>query len=270
MQRFQAKIIVNSPLSPQWQVLGFEWPRDLETPQPGQFFTCRPRAPWSQDAGLLRRPLAFAGMSGTTALAIYQVRGPGTKALAATECGVSLDIIAPLGKGFPLPVPGETPVLLAGGIGIGPMLFFHSCLQNPSLFLGFRSGNSIPEFGPAPQLTDLSRSLASASIATDDGSRGFMGTVLAMADKLLDLLNSGSGRPHLYACGPAPMLAEIDRFCARKRFTAHLSVEQWMACGVGACHGCVLPSVSGGYVRACADGPVFESGIIDWEGELHA
>jgi dihydroorotate dehydrogenase electron transfer subunit len=209
-------------------------------------------------------------MSGMTALAIYQVRGPGTKALATAEIGETLDIIAPLGKGFPLPARSETAVLLGGGIGIGPMAFLFSSLQNPSLFLGFRSETSIPKFGPAPVVSALSNALTAASIATDDGSRGFRGTVLALADTLLGLSDSGNLRPHLYACGPAPMLAEIDRFSTRKRYAAHLSVEQWMACGVGACHGCVLPSVSGEYVRACADGPVFESGIIDWEGELHA
>lgn len=270
LQRFLASICVNSPLSTQWKVLGFEWPYSLETPKPGQFFTCRPRTGNGQDACLLRRPLAFAGMSGSIALALYQVRGPGTKTLATMKIGEPLDIIAPLGNAFPLPALHETATLLGGGVGIGPMLFHHSQLSSSSLFLGFRSESSIPVFDSNPLLAGLSTSLASAKLATDDGTRGYRGTVLESAHIFHALSKNGEFVPHLYACGPSPMLAAIDRFCVKNRFAAHLSTEQWMACGVGACYGCVLPAMAGGYLRACADGPVFEAGIIDWDGGLHA
>ena len=76
---------------------------------------------------------------------------------------------------------------------------------------------------------------------------------------------TGEAPRHYYACGPSPMLSALRDFTEKEGSPAHVSVEQWMACGVGACHGCVLPSSRGGYVRACADGPVFAIGDIVWK-----
>ncbi len=264
MHRFQARIRVNSSLSPNWRILGFEWPDNYPRPVPGQFFTFLPRTAEGLDAGLLRRPLAFAGMASTLALAIYEVKGPGTRALDSAMTDDPIDVIAPLGNGFPLPGAGESPVLLGGGIGIGPMLFLRSVLADSRLFLGFRSAESIPDFGRSPVLKDLSDAFNTAGIATDDGSKGFRGTVLDAAALQMGYSVLGSRHTHLYACGPAPMLSAIDRYAEGSDCAAHVSVEQWMACGVGACHGCVLPGLAGGYLRACADGPVFASGIIRW------
>lgn len=269
MHRFHANIQINTTLSANWCILGFEWPKDLPLPLPGQFFTYRPRTREGVDAGLLRRPLAFAGISNSLAFAIYQIRGPGTRTLGALEKGESIDIIAPLGNTFPLPVPGMIPVLLGGGIGIGPMLYLQSFLSRPSLFLGFRSMDVIPDFGTDPALQEFASSLKSAAIATDDGSSGFKGTVLDLATKQLGIDKLSSNHSQIYACGPAPMLAAVDSFSRDNSCVAYLSVEQWMACGVGACHGCVLPASAGGYVRACADGPVFKDGTIQWEGAQH-
>ena len=269
MHRFQAKIRVNISLSPHWRILGFEWPAELAKPTPGQFFTYRPRTTEGLDAGLLRRPLAFAGMSDSLALAIYEIKGPGTRALGTAGPDDYIDIIAPLGNGFPLPEAGESPVLLGGGIGIGPMLYFQSTLVNSRLFLGFRSAAVIPDFGMSPEVRGILDIFRTAEIATDDGSKGFKGTVFDAAAPLVGRSGPGSGHTHLYACGPAPMLSAVDRFAAATSCPAHVSVEQWMACGVGACYGCVLPALAGGYVRACADGPVFASGIIRWEGGNH-
>ncbi len=251
-------------LSPNWRILGFEWPDSYPRPVPGQFFTFLPRTAEGLAAGLLRRPLAFAGLVGPLALAIYEVKGPGTRALGSARMDNPIDVIAPLGNGFPLPEAGESPVLLGGGIGIGPMLFLRSVLADSRLFLGFRSAESIPDFGENPLLQGISDAFHTAGIATDDGSRGFGGTVLDAASAQMGHSVLGSRRTHLYACGPAPMLSAVDSFAESSDCAAHVSVEQWMACGVGACHGCVLPGIAGEYLRACADGPVFASGIIRW------
>lgn len=284
MKQFEATIRVNRNISSSWKVLGFEWPRDLPSPEPGQFFTFRPKALEPGDAGLLRRPLAFAGFASGEAYALYQIRGSGTKALAVSDEGSSLDIIGALGKTFPLPVRGERSYLLGGGIGVGPLLFLHSALAGrnssqfsaPLLMLGFRSSSFVPDFTAAmkaeggrlgegrPGLLSLSRSLAEAIIATDDGTRGFAGTVMDVLRAEIASDRSGGPR-HYYACGPEPMLSALDDFAAARGSPSHVSVEQWMACGVGACQGCVLPSTKGGYLRACADGPVFSGGDIAWE-----
>ena len=286
MRQFDATILVNRDISPSWKVLGFFWPKDAPRPEPGQFFTFRPKALEPGDAGLLRRPLAFAAFDGRAAYALYQIRGSGTKALAATAEGSSLDVIGALGNAFPLPLADEEPILLGGGIGIGPLLFLDSTLRGmdtnsrrePTLLLGFRSSAFVPDFGAAIGLTGgtstggnqglevLAKSLAAALIATDDGTRGFGGTVVAALGARIDSMGGAArGKRHYYACGPGPMLAALDAAARAEGAACHLSVEQWMACGVGACYGCVLPSTKGGYLRACADGPVFAGGDIAWK-----
>ena len=289
MRQFDAAVTVNRDISPSWKVLGFSWPGDLAPPRPGQFFTFRPAAIEPGDSGLLRRPLAFAAFATGEAYALYQVRGAGTRALAAAREGSSLNIIGALGNVFPAPAETERPVLLGGGIGIGPLLFLHAALRGggagraaPLLALGFRSASFVPDFGQAlradggPEnspplgragLLRLAESLAEATIATDDGSRGYRGTVLQAADAATDAEPKGTAAasPHWYACGPGPMLSAIAAAAKTRGIAAHVSVEQWMACGVGACHGCVLPAAGGGYVRACADGPVFSSETLSWK-----
>lgn len=296
MRQFDATVTVNRWVSPSWKVLGFSWPGDLAPPLPGQFFTFRPAALEPGDSGLLRRPLAFAAFASGEAYALYQVRGAGTKALAAAREGSSLNIIGALGNVFPAPAEGERPVLLGGGIGIGPLLFLHAALRgdspkkpDPLLALGFRSASLVPDFSAALQtenktgstgsslragLKTLAQSLAAAAIATDDGSRGFKGTVLQAIDAetaadAAKTLNGPRGTfatcLHWYACGPGPMLSAIAAASKSRGIAAHVSVEQWMACGVGACHGCVLPAAGGGYLRACADGPVFAPEALAWK-----
>lgn len=295
MRQFDATVTVNRDISPSWKALGFSWPGDLAPPQPGQFFTFRPAALEPGDSGLLRRPLAFAAFALGEAYALYQVRGAGTKALAAVREGSSLNIIGALGNFFPAPAQGERPILLGGGIGIGPLLFLHAELLNgapgkaaPLLALGFRSASFVPDFSAALQIENptgspgfdkstgsplhaglrrLSESLGAAVIATDDGSRGFKGTVLQAVDaeSAAEPRGASAVHPHWYACGPGPMLSAIAAASKSRGIAAHVSVEQWMACGVGACHGCVLPAAGGGYVRACADGPVFAPEALAWK-----
>ena len=311
MRQFEAKVLKNTPIAPNLMHLAFEWPQDLLAPTPGQFFTVLPPTVEIGAGTLLRRPLAFAafvpgaiktasegvraahahegiheasnrgdapfGSVGASAHSIYQVRGPGTRALAALRLGTSMSIIGPLGNSFPEPADGQTAVIAGGGIGIGPMLFLASWLRAKSLpyrfVAGFRSATMVPLRASArtvdrAMVTDIAaiwnQLLAGAIIATDDGSLGTRGTVLdALAH--LDLTAPASERWHLYGCGPGPMLAALARFAPARRAAAHFSAEQWMACGVGACYGCVLPAAAGGYLRVCADGPVFRAEDIDWE-----
>lgn len=263
MVRLKAKIVINREISPSWNFLGFSWPPILQPPLPGQFFTFLPRGLEYGESALLRRPLAFAGFENSIAYCIFQAKGPGTKALARLQADDSFDTIAPLGKPFPLPSLGEIPMLAGGGIGIGPMLFLASSLRmdtiRQTLHLGFRTSSQIPSI----PLDTLSLELSKAQIATDDGSRGFKGTVTQAMETELTVER---GAVHLFACGPQPMLASIARLAATLGIPAHVSVEQWMACGVGACHGCVVPTSRGGYLRACTDGPVFDSRELSWEG----
>lgn len=293
MRQLNAPVVINKAIAPNWVHLAFEWPSDLQEPKPGQFFTVLPAMVELGAGTLLRRPLAFAGfepakqkknaLSGKSSAivhAIYQIRGPGTKALALQAPGSRIDVIAPLGNSFPWPRQGEKAIIAGGGIGIGPLLFLAASLFQENLqlggpefqlVLGFRSASLIPlrvGFSDGGPMASLWKELLSrAFFATDDGSEGFRGTVVDALSSLKPKETSPEAW-HIYGCGPGPMLASLAKFAKTHHIAAHFSAEQWMACGVGACHGCVLPSASGDFLRVCADGPVFEADRIDWEAGL--
>ncbi|MEM5947367.1 dihydroorotate dehydrogenase electron transfer subunit [Spirochaetia bacterium 38H-sp] len=231
--------------------MSFEYPSFFSRPRPGQFFTLRAG---DSVVPLLRRPFAFSFFSNDKAGFIYQKRGRATSNLAAMSAGEQIDIIAPLGNCFPMPSSVEYPVLLAGGVGLGPVLFFSSELERQgishTLIIGARNSSFIPEYKPS--------SLVSFFVCTDDGSAGFKGNV---ADLLLE--NMPPAGAILYACGPNPMMKALHSIALDKGFMLWVSMEQVMACGVGACAGCVVPA-RGSYVRVCKDGPIFDSREIEW------
>lgn len=270
MRQYQAKIRENIRVAPDWMRIAYRWPEDLPAPRPGQFFTFRPPRMGPYGQGLLRRPLAFSGFDGEFATAVYQVRGHATGELEQLDSGSELDIIGPLGNGFS-PIPGGTHALIAGGgIGVGPVLFLAASLRASgmaigrdfSLALGFRNAASVPSF-PKGLMRDL---LHDAAIRTDDGGAGIRGTALdGLKDAVASLPPGMAASARVLACGPGRMLAAIAAWATGRGLPAELSAEQWMACGVGACYGCVLPARSGGYLRACADGPVFAAQDIAWE-----
>jgi 2-polyprenylphenol hydroxylase and related flavodoxin oxidoreductases len=263
VKQFEAEIVENRAVAEDWRELILPW--KAEAPSPGQFLTLR-ISPYSDP--LLRRPFAFsayeAAREGREARAsiVYQLRGGATRLLSELAAGASIDALGPLGRPFSLPQPGERPILAAGGVGLGPLLFLASALRSvgrraasgspPLLVLGFRSA------GLAPEL-DLPEG---SVLCTDDGSSGLRGTPVDWISANVP----ASRNVRLYGCGPAPMLAALARLSAERGWHSELSAEAWMACGVGACMGCALPrSGGGGYLRACADGPVFDATAIDWE-----
>jgi dihydroorotate dehydrogenase electron transfer subunit len=262
--QFEAEILGNRPVAESWRELVLAWDARAGGPAPGQFFTFR--AARSSDP-LLRRPLAFSGFAAAEdgaarATAIYQARGAATRILADLAPGAMLDVIGPLGRPFPLPLAGEVPIVAGGGIGLGPLLFLDARLREagaePTLVLGFRGASYLPS-------VELP---AGTVICTDDGSAGERGTPVDWISRNAPPPGAtpppGAG-PRLYACGPGPMLAALAALAAERSWPAWFSAEQWMACGVGACMGCALPRADGaGYLRACADGPVFAASEIAW------
>jgi dihydroorotate dehydrogenase electron transfer subunit len=224
---------------------------------PGQFLTIR----LSQTTTpLLRRPFAFSDYDTqqNTASVIYLKRGAATSFLASRELGDVLDVIAPLGNGFPRPEVGRPVVLVGGGIGLGPVLFMAKSLtlagRDCVLVVGGRTSGAIPG-------EDLFEGVNTV-ICTDDGSRGFAGTTV-------DYLRSeklASSDTELYACGPEPMLRACHAYAKETGARCWVSMEQVMACGVGACMGCVVKTnTPAGYARVCKEGPVFNAEEIVWE-----
>jgi dihydroorotate dehydrogenase electron transfer subunit len=277
MKRFDTELVSLRPLARDYFELRFHWPQSL-TPAgttsgldrpapdtfpgsalvPGSFLTIRTGGRYDP---ALRRPFAFSGYDAgrNEAAIIFQRRGRGTAWLAALQPGDGLDVLGPLGRGFTPPVSGTRPVLVAGGIGLGPVVFLSRVLSQeaaagrseaPITVLGFRSADFVPRVG-LPEST---------VICTDDGSAGFRGTVLDW------LRGADTGLPPAYyGCGPLPMMAAVDRLAAKRRAPFQAAVEQWMACGIGACAGCAVKMKDGSFIKACVDGPVVDGRQVDWE-----
>ena len=263
MRRFDALVLENREISRDYRRIVLEWPGEVGTPRPGAFLTVGVSGTTDP---LLRRPFAFSGFDPLDGWAsfIFQIRGPATRLLAERRPGTVLDVLGPLGNGFPDPAAGALPILAGGGIGLGPMLFTARDFQSRAAEGGWKAPVLVLGFRTAPQIPDIELPEGTA-VCTDDGSSGFHGSAV----QGVELAEAGSrygteAPPIYYACGPAPMLAALNRLAASRSAPYWAAVEQWMACGVGACMGCAVRLKDGSFARACVEGPVFEGSRIDW------
>jgi dihydroorotate dehydrogenase electron transfer subunit len=154
-----------------------------------------------------------------------------------------------------------TPVLIAGGSGFPPLHFFSiKSGSNAHFFVGARNRDCLP---PVSVLKNIRSHTAGVHIATDDGSFGHKGT---SSELLNSFLTKMERKTHLllYACGPHAMQAAVSMIAAEHSLPCYVSMEERMACGLGACMGCSVGMKSGGYKRVCKEGPVFDSRDIDW------
>lgn len=258
MKQFSARILTNRVVADNFFELTLLPDEPVSQPLPGQFLTLRVT---SSTTPLLRRPFAYSGFNDSSSAIsiIYQKRGNATDILAGKQTNEHIDCIGPLGNNFQFPENSQTAILVAGGIGIGPILFLASELQKKNLpfkfIFGCRSKQFIPDLKAFSQLDP--------TICTDDGSCGFKGTT---ADYLSANASSIPANSLFYSCGPDRMLHACYQFSKKKGATCWVSVEQVMACGVGACMGCVVKvKTEQKYLRACKEGPVFDADILAWE-----
>jgi len=229
--------------------------------QPGQFVNLRFSHFFEP---LLRRPLSIFRcdpQAGWLELLI-KVVGKGTRLFSLAEPGAIFDLLGPLGHGFHYDQ-NRPAVLVGGGIGIAPLFFLAETLhrqKNDSIFLqGFRSAAEVC------CINDLKKLARVLIVATDDGSYGKQGLIteqlLALLQTEPDMLQS-----LIYACGPQPMLQIISGICNRLNLPGQFSLEANMACGFGACVGCTVPAKNRTEYRlVCMDGPVFNSGDLDFD-----
>ena len=189
---------------------------------------------------------------------VYRIAGEGTREFSAYKAGDSVDILGPLGNGFPLTEENDDSdaILIGGGIGIPPMLELAKALKcNKTIVAGYRDADMFLN----KELEKYGRLV----IATDDGSVGTKGTVI---DAIRQQGVTGSV---IYACGPTPMLRGIKAYAQENGMEAYISMEERMACGVGACLGCVCKTTETDdhskvkNARVCKDGPVFKASLID-------
>lgn len=228
-------------------------------PQPGQFYMLAAAERWGGgEGGRPFLPRAFSVLRATPRPEGIELHfliedvGPGTKRLSELGPGDDLAIVGPLGNGFGPPGEGRTPLLVGGGVGIAPLAIWQDELAaggtESRVLLGFRDDDHAR--GSA-LFTD-------ATLATDDGSAGHHGLVTDLLEDELDAGDDRGDDVEVYACGPPPMLEAVRAICNDHNTPAQLALESGMACGFGACFGCVVPTVDG-YVRLCVDGPVLDA-----------
>jgi dihydroorotate dehydrogenase subfamily 1 len=218
---------------------------DGPRPRAGQFYMLAAAERWG--GGEDQRPFlprAFSVLrapQGTSELQfLIEDVGPGTNRLCELEAGDDLLIVGPLGVGFTAPPAGSRALLVGGGVGIAPLAILQDELGGaaPAL-LWFRDAAR----------AEGARLLAGAEVATDDGSVGHNGLVTELLEDELD------GHEVVYSCGPPPMLDAVRAICAARGVPAQLALESGMACGFGACFGCVV-ATKDGLIRLCLEGPV--------------
>jgi dihydroorotate dehydrogenase electron transfer subunit len=219
-------------------------------PDPGQFYMLAASERWG--GGADERPFlprAFSVLrrheDGRLDFLLEDV-GPGTRRLCELRAGDGLWLLGPLGVGFRAPEDGRRPLLVGGGVGIAPLAIWQDAIDDAQVLLGFRDARH----------AEGAALLRDPVVATDDGSVGVHGLVTELLREELD------GSCVVYACGPPPMLEAVRALCADEGVPAQLALESGMACGFGACFGCVVPLRAGGYLRLCVDGPVLDGELL--------
>jgi dihydroorotate dehydrogenase electron transfer subunit len=238
--------------------MGILCPEISQKAKPGQFVMIKVS---DRIDPLLRRPFSVYSIGKKTLEIIYDLVGKGTRVMSEMKTGEEVDLLGPLGNGFVIKKGIKKAVLVAGGIGVAPLRTLGEQLNGRTditVYLGAKSSSGllgVPEF----------ESVGKVIIATEDGSTGFRGKVTDLIERDL---KASQPLPHLFSCGPPPMLEKISEFAQKKGFPCQVSLEAYMGCGIGACLGCAVKVKTRGnkcdYRRACTDGPVFESSTVIW------
>lgn len=238
-----------------YHVLTFE--SDAPIPaRAGQFAMVRPST-WGR-APLLPRPMSLL-TAGDRPSILIKVVGEGTQRMAHASSGEPFDLLAPLGLPWRPCPPDHRPVLVAGGVGVAPLLFLARELaaeprsERALVLYGGRTAVDLPLDAELAAVAEL-------RVATEDGGRGERGRVTVLLERAL----AERGKIKVYACGPDAMMAAVARICEARAVPCEVSLETPMACGYGVCLGCPVPRRSSGFLYACTEGPCVDAATIDW------
>lgn len=249
--------------------------------------------PWWNElsAPMLRRAFSIADLvrhaDRVEIDVIYRVVGTATRWLSSLTMGDSISVMGPLGVEFPISAERPDAWLVAGGVGLPPLLWLANALQEQGkrtvAFCGAQSRDllALEIDAEQPPATDASHATMSATefaqtgaltvISTDDGSMGFRGHIGAAMEAYARANRPDSRRLVVYTCGPERMMRFVAKFCAQRNIECYVCVERNMACGTGMCQSCIVPvrdeSDSAGwrYRLCCTDGPIFEASQVIWE-----
>lgn len=233
-------------------------PRDGYLPSgivPGQFVQIE--IPDSKTT-FLRRPISvnFADYSAGLLWLLVRNAGAGTAHLINAKEGDVFNVLLPLGRGFSIPPMGSRMLLVGGGVGVAPLLYLGKCLKEKGIdfefALGARSSSDLLE-------ADEFRKYGVLNVSTEDGSAGEKGFITQHS-----VFRQG-GISHIACCGPTPMMKAVAKIAHANGIDCEVSLENVMACGLGACLCCVEDTKDGGNVCVCKDGPVFNINQLKWE-----
>lgn len=270
MKNFKTVVLSNQEISPGYFRMRILVPGISQTVRPGQFLMFRVQLAMPP---LLRRPFGIFqtgflepdcdGLPPKEYLEmVYKVVGSGTRIMRDLHGGDRVEILGPLGRGFDTEVPGGEKILVGGGIGLVPLFLLAKELlhkNNVRLLLGGRTREDIIA------VTEFERLGVGTYVSTEDGSLGEEGLVTRVLERKLEKYPDAA----VYACGPMPMLEAVQQICAAHEAPLQVSLEALMACGVGACLGCVVKGAGHAednprYLCTCKEGPVFRAEQLDW------
>jgi len=276
----KVQITSNVFLRDKYLLMEFCVPAGFAKPEPGQFLHVRIEDSFDP---LLRRPLSIhdvawqarsrSGQKRHILKILYEVVGKGTALLAEKRPLAQIDVLGPLGRGFDLKKINRSRcvTIVAGGMGVAPLFFLAKTIREGQkgkgpkivVLIGGRNKDHIIR---EKEFKDLG---CEVHVATEDGSKGIKGRVTELLKTLLPASGAAGspddpqGPPVICACGPKAMLSVVAGFAQQKGLAAQVSLEEFMGCGLGACLGCVIRTVSG-YRRICHDGPVFDASEVIW------
>lgn len=259
MMDVMCRVVGQKPLTAGYWAIELEAGAIADQARPGQFVHLR--VPGLERASL-RRPFSIYGADDGLLKILYKTVGRGTEEMTRLKAGDEVQVIGPLGNGFPLE-PRGVPLLVAGGFGVAPLCFLASRLRSKGVLLvGGRTAEDVLAVDAFERMGWAVR------VATQDGSRGEKGLVTAPLDTELARLKAEGQAAELYACGPDGMLRAVGERAIANGCRGWLSLDKRMVCGVGACLACVqnLRREDGStwIGRVCHDGPIFEAREIIW------
>jgi dihydroorotate dehydrogenase electron transfer subunit len=267
-----ARVLANTRLSDDYNVLALQAPEIAGLARPGQFVMVKPSR---NTDPLLRRPFSIFEVLRSadgipTGISLLNKRvGIGTQLIYDAEPGTRIACLGPLGKPFEPIEPPMRAWMVAGGVGLAPFLTLAEALAargtRQTLFYGARRSSELY------YLDAFERIGVQVMLSTEDGSRGVKGLISTPLGQALTTLAPDEAVT-LYACGPTPMMRAVAKIAELHNTRCDVSLEQVMGCGLGGCYSCVVLTRDQGqsphFVRSCLDGPVFDAQRIVWDA-LH-
>ncbi len=252
---FRAILESKRQIEPDIFLIEFLLPDFDGSADPGQFMMLKSVSTYDP---FLRRPYSIFDCGKGRITILLKVVGFGSRIIAGMRKEQELNMLGPLGNGFPFPS-GEHSILIAGGIGLAPLWFLAKELKSRkkpfSMIYGEKTVSGVSN--------EVEKTFGEiVHIATEDGSKGYKTTAIGIVPSIFDEM--GERQYALYACGPKAMLKETISLAEERAVPVYVSLEERMACGIGVCLGCSVKSSNKGYLTVCKDGPVFKGQDVEF------